>query len=308
MSEIIIIQPRIRWTWLRIVIYIILSLAASAVFYAIAILLLVIFSDLNFGRIMGMPKDQSPQAIGMFNFMIMSLFGLIGLFFVTWIFRKFIDRKSLISLGFSFSKYKVDLFKGMDWGMAAITIGFLSLFISGLLSIENISLNFKQLTTSFALFTIVALNEEIMFRGYILSNLTDSINRYAALLITSLIFMLMHLSNSHLSAIAMVNLFLAGILLGVYYIFRRNLWFSVGLHLTWNFFQGPVYGFEVSGVKTDSIIRSTIDGNKWLTGGEFGFEGSLIATFLILIMIFFIHQKYRFENSHNQEDFEKQKE
>ena len=303
----IIVQPRIRWTWLRILIYMFLSLSVSAIFYAIAMLLLVNFSDLDFGKLINMPKDQILQTIGLFNFMIMSLFGLIGLFLTTWIFRIFIDRKSLKSLGFSFSKYKIDLFKGMDWGMAAITFGFLSLFISGSLLIDGISLDIMQLITAFALFTIVAFNEEIMFRGYILSNLSDVTNRYAALLISSFLFMAMHLFNAHLSAIAILNLFLAGILLGVYYIFRRNIWFSIGLHLTWNFFQGPVYGFEVSGLKTNSIIQSSIIGNDWITGGEFGFEGSLIATFLLLIMTFFIHQKYRFETGDNQQNFGNQK-
>jgi membrane protease YdiL (CAAX protease family) len=185
----------------------------------------------------------------------------------------------------------------MDWGMFAVTTGFLILLLGGYLSLDNVHLDLSNLIISITLFIIVALNEEIMIRGYVLGNLSESYNRYSALLISAAIFMLLHLANAHLSPIALLNLFLAGVLLGVYYIFQRNLWFSIGLHFTWNFFQGPVYGFEVSGLKTDRIFHSSVKGSALITGGDFGFEGSLLATVIILLMIYFIHQKYRIEIS-----------
>lgn len=295
------LTPRIKWTWLRTIIYLVFVIGSSAIFQLIAIVILIFLTDLDFAQIANTPKGEIAQTIGMFNFMILNLSGFIGMILFTWGYRKLVDRKSLKSLGFSFSNYKRDFFKGMDWGMAAITVGFLILFAGGILTVDGIQLNLEQLFIAFILFSIVALNEEIMIRGYILGNLSESYNRYIALIASSVLFMLMHLANANLSAIALLNLFLAGILLGVYYIFRRNLWFSIGLHLTWNFFQGPVYGFEVSGVKTQSIIQSSFSGSDYLTGGKFGFEGSLLATLIILIMIFSIHQKYRIETKIDQQ-------
>ncbi len=288
--------PLIKWTWLRTLIYLVFALASGALFQLIAVVILIFFTDLDFAQLANTPKGEIAQAIGMINFTIMSFAGFLGMFLFTWGYRKIIDRKNLISIGLSFSGYKRDFFKGMDWGMAAITSGFIVFFSAGLLKIENIHFNPAQLFISFVLFAVVALNEEMMIRGYILGNLSESYNSYAALIISSFLFMALHMANAHLSLIALLNLFLAGILLGIYYIFKRNLWFPIGLHLTWNFFQGPIYGFEVSGIKTESIVQSSLKGNEYLTGGKFGFEGSFIATIVILIMIFAIYHKYRVES------------
>lgn len=64
------------------------------------------------------------------------------------------------------------------------------------------------------------------------------------------------------------------------------------MHLTWNYFQGPVFGFEVSGIETQSIVNQTISGSDLITGGSFGFEGSILATFIIIGMILFLEKKY----------------
>ncbi|MFB6305754.1 MAG: CPBP family intramembrane glutamate endopeptidase, partial [Flavobacteriales bacterium] len=85
-----------------------------------------------------------------------------------------------------------------------------------------------------------------------------------------------------------------GMLLGVYYIHKRDLWFPIMLHLTWNFFQGPVFGFKVSGIAGDkSMLNQQLNGPIWLTGGEFGFEGSLLLTILLIIAIIIIHYSYK---------------
>ena len=65
------------------------------------------------------------------------------------------------------------------------------------------------------------------------------------------------------------------------------------MHLTWNFFQGPVFGFEVSGIEAESIINQSVSGSDLLTGGAFGFEGSLLCTFAIVLMILYLDKKYK---------------
>ena len=144
-----------------------------------------------------------------------------------------------------------------------------------------------------ALFIVVSFHEEIMMRGYVLNNLMQSMNRYVALSISSVIFMSIHLLNPNVNFLSVINLFLAGIVLGIYYIHKPNLWLPIGMHLTWNFFQGPIFGFEVSGIETKSIIGKSIKGNEIITGGAFGFEGSIIATILIVTMILYLDKKYK---------------
>lgn len=132
-----------------------------------------------------------------------------------------------------------------------------------------------------------------MVRGYVLINLMDSMNKYIALVLSSLLFSAMHLMNANMSLVPAINIFLAGILLGIYFIHKGNLWFPIGMHFTWNFFQGPIFGFEVSGHITNSIIVQEIAGHELLTGGKFGFEGSLIATVAMIVLTIVIHLKHK---------------
>jgi hypothetical protein len=90
-----------------------------------------------------------------------------------------------------------------------------------------------------------------------------------------------------------LNIFLAGILLGVVYVYTERLWFAISLHFTWNFFQGPVFGSQVSGTVTDgTFIQLTKTGNPLITGGDFGFEGSLLMTFMMIAIIFALGLHY----------------
>jgi hypothetical protein len=153
-------------------------------------------------------------------------------------------------------------------------------------------LNQNDILLSFLLFLVVSLNEELLFRGYILNNLMFSGGKYKALVLSSIIFALFHLFSFNLTYIAIINLFLSGMLLGSTYIFTQNIWFPVSLHLFWNFIQGPVFGYAVSGQKLPSIFELTPSGKNYLHGGEFGFEGSLICTILVLITILCIIAYY----------------
>ena len=78
--------------------------------------------------------------------------------------------------------------------------------------------------------------------------------------------------------------------------YTKNLWFGLMLHFSWNFFQGPVYGFEVSGIKFSGIFQQSISGPDLWTGGVFGFEGSFLCSLLMLLAVimtgFFFNKKY----------------
>jgi len=93
---------------------------------------------------------------------------------------------------------------------------------------------------------------------------------------------------------------LAGILLGSTYIFTKNLWFPISLQLFWNFFQGPVFGYPVSRQKIDSLLTNKTIGNETMSGGKFGFEGSILCTIITIVSIILIMIYYNKKTTANK--------
>jgi membrane protease YdiL (CAAX protease family) len=159
------------------------------------------------------------------------------------------------------------------------------------------------LLLSFGGFVLVALNEELVARGYILQNLALATGLPLAAILSSLLFALAHLANPGASPVAVVGLFFAGALLAAGYLATSRLWMPIGLHLSWNFFQGPVFGFPVSGFAAPSLLAVEPVGPEALTGGRFGPEASLVGILAELIGIFLIwlwSRKYRRSSASEQ--------
>jgi membrane protease YdiL (CAAX protease family) len=126
-----------------------------------------------------------------------------------------------------------------------------------------------------AVYLPAVFHEELLFRGYPFQKLWR-MNRLVAVAFTSVVFAALHGGNNAVSALAMVNLFLAGILLALAYARYERLWFPIGIHLAWNLLSGPILGYNVSGfVASETVFRTVGRGTPWLTGGLFGIEGSV---------------------------------
>ena len=266
--------PRIKYGWLRAVLFFISFFIFIAVFNLIGIAIISSISEYSFEEYIADTKLLMENKM----MMLMMVSQLFGTLFTVWLFQKFVNREPFTSIGLEFSGYKDDFVSGLLLGVGLIVLGFGTLYIFNFLSVVSIQFSLIDQLFYLSLFAVVSLNEEIAIRGYILQNLSRSFNKYIALVLSSLVFMIMHIGNPNMSAVPLFNLFLAGLLLGVYCIHKNNLWFPIGAHITWNYFQGPVLGFEVSGNDVDSIFIQNLNGSELITGGEFGFEGSIILT------------------------------
>jgi len=143
------------------------------------------------------------------------------------------------------------------------------------------------------IFFIVAVSEEVISRGFILHTLYHSINIYLAVLISSFIFALMHIFNESINLTGMIDIFLAGILFSLLYLNDMNLSIPIGLHFSWNFFQGPVFGYQVSGLTTPALFRiNNISGHDFLIN-DFGLEGSVVTLTVELFAITYFFFYYR---------------
>jgi uncharacterized protein len=211
---------------------------------------------------------------------------------LTVIFRRFIDRQSVKTMGFQWAPYQADAFTGFSLGIALMGTATLLLQATGNLEWEEAHFNAADLSKGFILMVLIAVTEELVFRAYILNNLLASLGKWGALGISAGMFTLAHASNPGISTVAIANLILAGALLGINYIYTRNIWFAIFFHFSWNFMQGPVLGYTVSGLPLQGILQPGLKGPWWLTGGSFGLEGSFITTCVLAFAVLMLYISY----------------
>ncbi|MBR9855820.1 MAG: CPBP family intramembrane metalloprotease [Algicola sp.] len=216
--------------------------------------------------------------------LITSFFGLLGTLLVIYLFVELIDDERFADVGLHLKNHIKGVLLGLTAGLFIIVVGYLTLHTLNQIEFAETIFMGDEFLMTVLLFIIVSLSEEIMFRGYVLRNLMGSMNKYVALFVSALFFALMHAANPNLSLIGNINLFLAGVLLGLPYIYTKNLMFPIAFHFSWNFFQS-LFGFNVSGLDSYSLIEFNITQNTWINGGNFGFEGSVLAILFQIILI-----------------------
>lgn len=212
------------------------------------------------------------------------LLQMIAIMGATWIARRSLDRRSFKSLGFKFDQYTLtDLLLGFFIPAILMGLIFLVEWALGWLTFEGFawqSQDFSSviggLANGFILFVMVAISEEVLSRGYHLQNITEGTNLFWGLLLSSSVFSLLHLGNPGSTIMAVIGLVGAGFFLAFGWLRTRQLWLPIGLHLGWNFFEGNIFGFPVSGLDTFKLIRHSVSGPTWFTGGPFGPEAGLI--------------------------------
>ncbi|MCD8292792.1 MAG: CPBP family intramembrane metalloprotease [Prevotellaceae bacterium] len=212
---------------------------------------------------------------------------LVGALLPAWLLLKYDGCRPFSVLGLSLQGRVGDFLGGAFTALLLYLAGFTAVLLTGVVKVTAVHADAVSLCLSLLLMSLVAIAEEVAVRGYLLGRLLHAgVPRYTALCISAALFALMHLMNPHIGLLPLLNIFLAGCLLGVAYTYTRNLWFAIGLHLFWNWLQGPVLGFEVSGADfgTTLFTLQPMKGDL-LTGGFFGFEGSLICTVATLLAI-----------------------
>lgn len=226
------------------------------------------------------------------------LLNQIGWIFSLWFFLKVLQRQNLYALGFQWKGFQIDAGIGAGTAILIMVVGSVLLAMGDSIYVRWSKFDFLATLFGFLLFVVVAFFEEIIVRGYILSNLMRSLNKWIALFVSSILFTMMHITNENVSTLPLINIFLAGIVLGVNYIYTKNLWFAIFFHFAWNFTQGTVFGYHVSGLPIAGILetKSTID-EDFISGGSFGFEGSIFAALLqgvsIIGLAMFYENKYK---------------
>ena len=201
-----------------------------------------------------------------------------------------LERRPFSDLGLSVKGHAKGLWDGFLIAALLYLVGFGLSLVMG--EVEVTGFQFKPLDLLGALlfFLLVALFEEILMRGYILGHLLHTrLNKFLSLFISAALFAFLHIFNPEIDFLPMINLVLAGMLLGASYLYTRNLCFPISLHLFWNWIQGPILGYQVSGNDfMSTMLKLHMPEENVLNGGAFGFEGSLICTVLMIVLTILI--------------------
>ena len=201
----------------------------------------------------------------------------IGITLAVYTCRKLLDRRSFVSLGLRLNKRALtDFLAGAAISGLALGVLFLGLWVSGLLTVKGVRVDLPMLGYWVVIWLFVGWGEELWARGYWLQNIAEGGHMLGAVIISSIFFGLLHAGNPNITALALVNLMLAGVYLAWGYVRTRSLWLPIGLHFGWNLFEGTVFGFPVSGISPYAVTKIAVSGARWLTGGAFGPEGGLV--------------------------------
>jgi membrane protease YdiL (CAAX protease family) len=181
-------------------------------------------------------------------------------------------------------------------------IGFVLLVLCALLAYFNGNVTFTVGKINVLLFIgyfiyyiFVAIFEELLFRSFSLRVFTERYPIAIAILVSSILFGLAHLGNYYFNWIAMVNITLAGALFSIFILQKRNIAWAIGLHFGWNFTQGTILGYQVSGNNSLGLLSAKPVGASYLSGGNFGIESSLFCTLIMVILIAYLLIRYKIE-------------
>jgi|GEM_PF-2428382 len=205
---------------------------------------------------------------------------------------KFVERKPLCEMGFERGKKSAkDFIVGLIFGAASISAAFAILLIfnnvSLVYSIGKPKFNMNVLN-GFILCSMTGFAEEIFFRGYCLKSICEKNSKSMAVVISSILFSALHSANPNVTPLFFINVFLVGILFS-YMALKVNIWFPIGFHGMWDYFEGNVWGFPNSGIVTKGIYNTKLVSSNIINGGLVGPEGGLAVTFIILVGFFMVY-------------------
>lgn len=245
-------------------------------------------------------SDLMAAMTGRFAGLISGLGGLLAMIVTLLVMTK-IDRRPLRDFGFRFSSsWWRDFVFGLLLGAVLMALIFAVELAAGWVTVTGTFASFvpgqpfwQGILFNLILFACVGIYEEGLSRGYLLRNLAEGLNRkilspraalMLAYVLSSAVFGLLHAGNPNASLISTFNIFLAGLFLGLGFVLTGELAISIGLHITWNFFQGNVFGFRVSGTGSPaSFIDIQQGGPDLWTGGAFGPEAGFIGLLAIAL-------------------------
>ena len=276
----------INYSWIKVVLFIYCFLLSSGIFHLILVIpgkpIINIFLILvgSFGR------------WAYREFVTIMLANQLTSIYWVWIFHTVVNKQSFNSLGLKLNGFKKDLIYGLLIGFGIMIAGISILYSFNPRSFEPIQFSLSHHLLYVIILSLVAFGQEIAFRGFVLQTLSDSMNRYLAIGLTSLayVFIQAHIgiwgidfNMIIIQPLVSFNLFLFGVLLGLFCIYRKNLWFAISMNFSWAYFSGPICN------SWGMMPLETVFGDSL---NHYNLNGSFLLTVLFLIGIGIVHKRF----------------
>lgn len=217
--------------------------------------------------------------------------GFVPIYVMIWIWLWLFERRQLWTAGLEWSRWLRKYLRGLLVGLLMFSTSVVILAAFGFITTESTAPGAQRAMAVGTALLIVGGwmvqggAEELLTRGFVLPIIGSRYGSVIGILISSLIFSALHLLNPNINLIALLNLFLFAVFAALYALFEGGLWGVFAIHAVWNWTQGNLFGFEVSGSEISSavIFNLTETGPDWLTGGPFGPEGGIVVTGVLLV-------------------------
>lgn len=186
------------------------------------------------------------------------------------------------ALGFHQFRAGEGLLKGSLTAVGILLLCFLILVLGGWVNVVKVNFIPAALFGWILFFLIQPLAEEVVMRSFLQNYLHRYFGPWVGLFGSALVFGLLHTGNNAFTWIAGLEIMAGGVLMGLLFLHTENIWGTFAMHAVWNFLQSTILGFAVSGMDTYRVLTLEINGPTWLTGGDFGLEGSILSLLLLI--------------------------
>ena len=276
----------INYSWIKVVLFLYCFLLSSGIFHLILVIpgkpIINLFLILvgSFGR------------WAYREFVTIMLANQLTSIYWVWIFHTVVNKQSFNSLGLKLNGFKKDLIYGLLIGFGIMIAGISILYSYNPKPFEPIQFSLNHHLLYVIILSLVAFGQEIAFRGFVLQSLLSSMNKYLAIALSSLAYIIIQshigiwgfdLNMIIMQPLISINIFLFGVLLGLYCIYRRNLWFAISMNFSWAYFSGPICNSWTMR-PLETVFGDTLN--------HYNLNGSFLLTILFLIGIRVVYKQF----------------
>ena len=221
---------------------------------------------------------------------------LASVLIATWVMLRRVDKLPWGEVGLDRAAASPPiLVKGAALGGLTIGAASLALLVTHMLRIDPTGPGnwWGQAGRSTIILLPAAFFEELFIRGYVFAILRRAAGWKMALIITSIIFGLLHVTNPGADAESILAVIVAGFFLGVVFLATRSLYAAGAAHFAWNWVMSGALHIAVSGIPSNDPDYRVVDsGPDWLTGGPWGPEGGVAAVVAMFVVLFYLYGRH----------------